>query len=254
MLGLTEALLILAVVLILFGIKNNSSWNLHRRSHDSRFKRARRDLLDELGRDPRLRHHSNLSAPLNPAEQPPRPPTSVTGWLVVWLAQGFGIGRVPWAPGTFGSLLGLGWFALLLWIAQWSVPVAVAVFLASIIASVWTCDGAEILLGQKDPGSIVLDEIVALPTCFLGWIFYLWLQLDAMPPVEFFFGPTTWFLAAGVFLAFRFFDIVKPWPVKQSQDVPNGWGVMLDDQLAAVYVNLVVLGIHIALQMLGKGA
>ncbi len=171
-------------------------------------------------------------------------------WLVIWLAQGFGIGRMPWAPGTFGSVLGLGWFAILLLIAQSSPVSAVVLFLAAILASVWTCEAAEILLGEKDPGSIVLDEIVALPTCFLGWVFHLWLQLGALPSWDFFFGPTTWFLALGVFLAFRFFDIAKPWPVRQSQSLPRGWGVVVDDQLAAVYVNVVVLAVHIALQVL----
>ena len=61
-------------------------------------------------------------------------------------------------------------------------------------------------------------------------------------------GATTWYLALGVFLAFRFFDITKPWPVKQSQAIPNGWGVVLDDLLAAVYVNLVILLVHLGLQ------
>ncbi|HAV64047.1 MAG TPA: hypothetical protein DCY13_16985 [Verrucomicrobiales bacterium] len=169
--------------------------------------------------------------------------------FVVWLAQGFGIGRIPWAPGTFGSLLGLAWFAALLQIALWQPLVSGALFVIGLIASVWTCDAAEKILGEKDPGSIVLDEIIALPTCFLGWVFHLWLELDAMPSVDFFFGPTTWYLAAGVFLAFRFFDIVKPWPVKQSQELPKGWGVVMDDQLAAVYVNLVILAVHIGLRL-----
>jgi phosphatidylglycerophosphatase A len=121
---------------------------------------------------------------------------------------------------------------------------------ASIVASVWTCEAAEKILGAKDPGSIVIDEIVAVPVCFLGWVFHLALQLHELPSLEFFFGPTTWYIAFGVFLAFRFFDVVKPWPVKQSQDVPRGWGVVLDDLLAAVYVNLVILVVHLALQLM----
>jgi phosphatidylglycerophosphatase A len=173
---------------------------------------------------------------------------SIIHSLVVWLAQGFGLGRIPWAPGTFGSVLGLAWFAVLLLIAQWSPVSAGVLFLASIPAAVWTCEAAEIILGEHDPGSIVLDEIIALPTCFLGWVFHLWLQLGALPSLDLFFGPTTWFLALGVFLAFRFFDVVKQWPVWQSQSLPRGWGVVVDDQLAAVYVNLVVLAVHVGLR------
>ena len=173
----------------------------------------------------------------------------MTRALVIWLAQGFGVGRIPWAPGTFGSVLGLGWFAILLLVAQWSPVSAGVIYLGSALASVWTCEAAEILLGEKDPGSIVLDEIVALPTCFLGWVFYLWLQLGELPSVEFFFGVKTCFLALGTFLAFRFFDIAKPWPIKQSQAWSHGWGVVMDDQLAAVYVNVVVLLVHVGLQL-----
>ena len=173
----------------------------------------------------------------------------MTRWFVIWLAQGFGVGRIPWAPGTFGSVLGLGWFAILLLVAQWSPVSAGVIYLGSALASVWTCEAAEILLGEKDPGSIVLDEIVALPTCFLGWVFYLWLQLGELPSVEFFFGVKTCFLALGTFLAFRFFDIAKPWPIKQSQAWLHGWGVVMDDQLAAVYVNVVVLLVHVGLQL-----
>jgi len=171
---------------------------------------------------------------------------------VIWLAQGIGIGRIRRAPGTWGTLLGLGWFALLLWLSRWSLAVAAVLLLASILGSVWICHGAEVLLGQKDPGSIVLDEIVAVPICFLGWVFYLWLELGEMPSLDFFFGPATWILSFGVFLAFRFFDIVKPWPVKQSQELPDGWGVVLDDQLAALYVNLVILLVHLGLRLAGQ--
>jgi phosphatidylglycerophosphatase A len=250
MLGLTEVLCILSVVLLLFALKSRFRPDRFERNPGF-FKRAVQGILDELGRDPTLRHHPTYShdmeAPEKPAAKPNRP---LTQSLVLWLAQGFGIGRIPWAPGTFGSVLGLGWFALLLVVARSQPLIAGALFLAAIVGSVWTCDAAERILGRKDPGSVVLDEIVALPTCFLGWFFYLRLQLGEVPAWDFFFGPTTWFIAFGVFLAFRFFDIAKPWPVKQSQDLPRGWGVMLDDQLAAVYVNLVVLAVHIALRAL----
>ena len=177
-------------------------------------------------------------------------PRTATDKLTLFVAQGFGIGRIPKAPGTWGSVLGLAWFALLLWLAGHLLVVAGVLMLASIIASVWNCDAAERILGKKDPGSVVIDEIVAVPFCFLGWVFHLTLRLGELPSVDLFFGPSTWYIAFGVFLAFRFFDITKPWPVKQSQNLPNGWGVVLDDLLAAVYVNLVILLVHLTLQFL----
>jgi len=242
-LGWPEWLMMLVVVLILFGARKLPELWRGLGSGIEEFHKAtrevRRDLQRALGIEPRDANETDMQRNVAPK--------FIQGF-VIWLAQGFGIGRIPWAPGTFGSLLGLAWFAVLLLIAQWSPVSALVLFLGSILASVWTCEAAEILLGEKDPGSIVLDEIVALPTCFLGWVFHLWLQLETLPSLDFFFGSTTWFLACGVFLAFRFFDIAKPWPVRQSQDLPRGWGVVLDDQLAAVYVNLVVLATHLSLQ------
>jgi phosphatidylglycerophosphatase A len=238
-LGWWEVLMIILLVLVLFGAKNFPQLFMGLRTGIKEFLRATRQVREDLGMNPEEPERSSETS------------TSVSAALVVWLAQGFGLGRIPWAPGTFGSVLGLAWFAVLLLIAQWSPVSAGVLFLASIPAAVWTCEAAEIILGEHDPGSIVLDEIIALPTCFLGWVFHLWLQLGALPSLDLFFGPTTWFIALGVFLAFRFFDVVKPWPVRQSQSLPRGWGVVVDDQLAAVYVNLVVMAVHVGLQALG---
>jgi len=158
--------------------------------------------------------------------------------LKLWLAQGFGVGRIPVAPGTFGSLVGLLWFALLL------VPRNPLVFwggtLAAIALSVWLCGEAEKILRQTDPGSVVLDEIAAIPVCFAGWVSAVLWKTGRMPELDDCFGPAKWPLALGVFVAFRFFDVAKPWPVRQSQSLPGGWGVTVDDVLAAGYVNVVV--------------
>lgn len=242
-LGWPEIVYIIVVVLILFGAKKWPDLWRGLGSGIRDFRKATKDAQEDL-------QQAIDGEPAATAEETmqQKPNSAFVRWLVIWLAQGFGLGRIPWAPGTFGSLLGLGWFAVLLLVAQLSPVSAGVLFLGSILASVWTCEAAEILLGEKDPGSIVLDEIVALPTCFLGWVIYLRLQLGALPSLDLFFGPATWFLALGVFLAFRFFDIAKPWPVRQSQSLPHGWGVMADDQLAAVYVNVVVLAVHFVRQ------
>ena len=61
-----------------------------------------------------------------------------------------------------------------------------------------------------------------------------------MPEWSYFFSPENVMLSLGIILLFRIFDIAKPWPVAQSQELPNGWGVTIDDLLAAIYVNVIV--------------
>jgi phosphatidylglycerophosphatase A len=156
--------------------------------------------------------------------------------LIVWLAQGFGSGLAPVAPGTFGTVVGIGWFALLPW--QGNLALYVLGTVTGVLASVWACGEAERILGRKDPGSVVLDEIAAMPVAFLGWVLMVHSQTGAMPGPAIFFQHN-WIITIGLFTAFRVFDIWKPWPVRQSQSLPGGWGVTMDDVLAAVYVNVV---------------
>ena len=159
--------------------------------------------------------------------------------LVLLIAQGLGTGRSPVAPGTVGTLLGLPLFILLL------LPGNLLFFVGSMLvlglASVWLCGRAEMILGQRDPGSVVIDEIVAVPLCFAGWVSSLYFANGSMPEWTFFFSRTTWFGSALVLLLFRLFDIAKPWPVGPSQTLPGGWGVTIDDLLAALYVNIITL-------------
>ena len=162
--------------------------------------------------------------------------------MKLWVAQGFGVGRIPVAPGTFGSVVGVLWFGLLL--GTGNVWLFIAGTVAAIALSVWLCGKAEKIVGQKDPGSVVLDEIAAMPVCFWGWVAILFWKTGAMPGVADFFSARTWPLTLGVFAAFRLFDVAKPWPVHQSQSLPGGWGVTFDDVLAAVYVNAVVLLVY----------
>jgi phosphatidylglycerophosphatase A len=92
-----------------------------------------------------------------------------------------------------------------------------------------------------DPGSIVFDEIAAIPLCFVSWVLIMFARNGSFPAPSYFISSRCWLVALGVFLLFRIFDVWKPWPVRQSQHFPGGWGVTADDALAAVYVNLVVL-------------
>lgn len=126
--------------------------------------------------------------------------------------------RLP-APGTWGSLAGLLYFAVFLQRA----PVG-AVLVASAIGgylAVALCGEAEIRLRKSDPGEIILDEVIAVPLCFLGWgtLARVW--------------PAWGVLLAG-FALFRCFDIVKPLGVRRLQSLPGGWGVVADDFAAAL--------------------
>ena len=158
-------------------------------------------------------------------------------WLVLWVAQGFGTGRIPIAPGTFGSLIGLLWFVLLV---KTGCP---ACFfggtLAGIALSIWLCGKGEQILKQTDPGSIVLDEIAAMPICFVPWLLRFWLRDSQWPRPEDFWQANGWAGMLIVFILFRLFDIAKPWPIRRSQNLPGGWGVTIDDVLAAVYAAIV---------------
>jgi phosphatidylglycerophosphatase A len=163
--------------------------------------------------------------------------------LLLWAAQGFGIGRIPVAPGTFGSVLGIGWFALLLLTGSlWSFLLG---SLVGVGLAVRLCGAGERILGQTDPGSVVLDEVAAMPVCFWYWVWWFSNQHHgALPPVQELFEKANWPLVLGVFGAFRLFDILKPPPVRQSQRVRGGWGIVIDDLLAAGYVNLAVIAAH----------
>ena len=154
--------------------------------------------------------------------------------LILWLAHGFGVGRIRWAPGTFGSLVGVLWFAILL--ATQTIWGFAGGMIGGVIASVWICGKAEEILKQRDPGSIVLDEICAVPICFVPWVVSELSRQKTWPPLETFFGARTWYIVAILFLLFRVFDILKPPPVRQSQGLPGGWGVVTDDVLAALCV------------------
>ena len=159
----------------------------------------------------------------------------MTSRVLLLLAQGFGVGRIRCAPGTFGSFLGLLWFLVLVWPQHFGVFAAGA--LGGVLASAWLCGVAERTLKRIDPPSIVLDEIVSVPLCCAGWVVWFWMKTGEMPSPGFFLtGPSCWGVA-GAFVAFRVFDIVKPWPVSALQRLPGGWGVTLDDVMAACYVN-----------------
>ncbi|HEY5315515.1 MAG TPA: phosphatidylglycerophosphatase A [Pirellulales bacterium] len=136
----------------------------------------------------------------------------------VWLATGFWVGFIPWAPGTFGTLLGLP----LAWgLAQLGLPGMAAATAVICLAGIPVCTRAARQLGEgKDPGSIVLDEIASVPITFFG------------------IGDWSWGTVLAGFLLHRLFDITKPPPARQLERLPDGLGIMADDWMAGLYSNL----------------
>ena len=149
----------------------------------------------------------------------PRWPRLLPDAWVVGLATLGPVGRRLPAPGTWGSLAGLLYFT-----AFFARSGALATLLVSAVAcwlAVGLCGEAEIRLGRKDPGMVILDEFVVMPLCFLGWG-----RLQQIWP--------TWAVLAGGFLLFRLFDIAKPLGIRRLQSWPGGWGVVVDDVAAAL--------------------
>ena len=160
---------------------------------------------------------------------------SVLDSITLFIAEGFGSGRIPVGPGTWGSLVGVAWLAVLLRLPNplWAALGA----LTALAAAVPICARAERILGREDPGSVVLDEIVALPLTFLGPLVVLgaWPTTSDLTSLAQRFWPE-WVVG---FLAFRVFDIAKPGPIRRVQNLPSGWGVVADDVLAALAAAIV---------------
>jgi phosphatidylglycerophosphatase A len=138
------------------------------------------------------------------------------------VASWFGAGFLPWAPGTWGSLAALpfGWAIQYYGGRGWLLGASTAVFLIGWTAAARVTRGG----GDRDPGWIVIDEVVG------QWLSLLALPLDLAG-------------YAAAFLLFRTFDIWKPWPIRQvERSCGGGFGVMIDDVLAAIYA-LIVLAI-----------
>lgn len=143
------------------------------------------------------------------------------------------------APGTNGTVVGLLLYTAVFYPASLVTEVVLLLFLAGI--AVLICDEGERRMQKRDPGEMILDEIIAIPLCFLG----LKSQMAAASGI--------WIYMVAVFVLFRFFDILKPLGINRLQRYPGGIGVVLDDLAAALAVNLTLrLGIW-GLSYLGWG-
>jgi phosphatidylglycerophosphatase A len=131
------------------------------------------------------------------------------------------VGRFGPAPGTSGAAAGVVYFYLVY--PHLPIPLAVVLLIASVYSSVAFCDAAEIRLGRRDPGCVILDEVVAMPFCFFA----------VFPAAKEQHWPWIVTLLAG-FAIFRFFDILKPLGINTLQHLPGGLGVVVDDLAAAL--------------------
>ena len=142
----------------------------------------------------------------------------------LFVALGLGSGLVPLAPGTFGTLVAVPFYFMLVQTPLWIYGLIVVL---AFILGIYFCRTAADHLGVHDHPAIVWDEMVGY-----------WLTMIA--------APAGWHWSVIGFVLFRFFDIVKPWPISWIDSrIDGGLGVMLDDILAAVYawlcLQLVVL-------------
>ncbi len=139
------------------------------------------------------------------------------------LSLGFGSGLLPKAPGTWGTAVAIVPYLLL---AQLPLPLYLLALAIGFAAGVYLCAFTSRALGVHDHPGIVWDE-------FVGF----WITMTAVPL------DWRWILLG--FVLFRFFDIVKPWPVKIADArLTGGFGIMLDDVLAGIYA---LAGIHLVL-------
>jgi phosphatidylglycerophosphatase A len=153
----------------------------------------------------------------------------------------WGVGYAPLAPGTFGSAVGVGIYLLVGegytrvvamtsprgWSMQALESTRISFLLVLIVAltaaGIWAATRAEKLLARKDPGVVVVDEVVG------QLITFLFVPLN-----------TGWWAIIVGFIAFRFFDIVKPYPARRFEMLESGLGIMADDVMAGVYAAILM--------------
>ncbi|MBI3663273.1 MAG: phosphatidylglycerophosphatase A [Acidobacteria bacterium] len=180
--------------------------------------------------------------------------------LALLLATGFGLGYLPIAPGTWGSLGGVlaawclsnfwafsgqirdKWTGFehvnlsfetdppWMWIPLMRLPEIVGTILAALIG-VWASRHAARYFGKSDPGQIVIDEISGQ-------------QITYLPLGALSFAGGGWKYVLLGFILFRVFDIVKPPPARQAERWPHGWGIMADDWFAGLYAAIVLWAVH----------
>ena len=144
--------------------------------------------------------------------------TNFSGKIVLVLSTWFGTGLLPIAPGTFGTLATV---PLIIVLDNLGTIYKVLSLMIAIVVAIWASGRHQELLRQSDPREIVIDEVAG----FLLTMLFL---------------PRSW-LAIGLgFIFFRLFDILKPYPIRQTERIRGGLGVVIDDLVAGLYAYAVV--------------
>jgi len=131
-------------------------------------------------------------------------------------SSAFGIGFIPVAQGTFGTLAGIPLAILLTHLNPFAGAVLILLF---IVLAVWSSQVTCTLLERDDPAEVVIDEVAGIL-------------------ITFFLLPFSWLHLCFGFVLFRIFDIVKPYPVRRLEKLKGGLGIVADDLMAGVYANL----------------
>ena len=140
-----------------------------------------------------------------------------------FLGLGFGSGLAPFAPGTFGTVAALPIYWL---IKNCSLAVYLSIIIMAFIVGIWICQQSADWLGKDDPSAVVWDEIVG----------YLVTMIAA---------PSGWQWMLAGFILFRFFDILKPWPISWAdKKLHGGFGIMVDDVIAGLFALIVLQGLY----------
>jgi phosphatidylglycerophosphatase A len=209
---------------------------------------------------------SNSAPPITSSSAIASPSSKRKPRISLAIATALGLGYIPKAPGTFGSLAGVAltifarYFCfLMLWATinlvpgisgsfelahgNWTITIVLNVFfeialiLAVALLGVWTSSRAAAYLGARDPQIIVIDEVSGQ---------YLALWVGGLWPGQIHSGfhwfiqdfPLNWKCVLAGFILFRVFDIWKPFPARQAESLPRGWGIMADDWIAGLYAAL----------------
>ena len=182
----------------------------------------------------KLKHISATVETHELEEKNPKQKTSLDYFALAMTT--FGVGYLPFAPGTYGSMVGVGIYLLFglmetnvstnfgakgwtqAQITAWIDVFNLIIFLPFCLLGIWASSRATILFKKKDPQKVVVDEVMGQLLVFLFVPFAI-----------------SWWLVLAGFLLFRLFDIWKPYPIDSLQNLPAGIGVCADDILAGVY-------------------
>ncbi len=154
----------------------------------------------------------------------------MTGRMLRWAGSGLGLGFLPAAPGTWGSLGGLAlwWLTLPLGLRAQALLLVFAAVPASLI-----CGSCARKAGERDPSFVVLDEILGMHLALL------------------FLKPSSWLWVAAAFALFRLLDIAKPWPVNlMERRFSNGPAILLDDLAAGAITGLILVIIQYIIKII----